>query len=493
MHPSPATTTSDAAKQALQASEARYQLIADNMNDVIWTMAIDGSITYVSPSVERVRGYTPQEALVQPIAEILCPESLAKSTQYFLDLLDALAAGRQPESFRGDMEYWCKDGSTYWGEVFCYPVFHPDGSFRHLVGVTRDVSERKAKEAELQKAHDELAQHRDRLEAMVLERTQELAAARDQAEQASRAKSVLLSNMNHELRTPLNHIIGYCGLLQKEMPTPQTVQRLGKVDQAAHRLLRLVENLLDTALLETHRLQITGQDFAARALLDGLQAHALPELQAQNRALETELQLPEDLRLHGDFQRVQQVLGELVGNAIKFSRSGPVVVRMRQLADLTKLRVLRFEVEDNGMGIALEQQASMFEFFLQGNASSTRQAGGIGLGLGLCQRLVDLMAGEMGFVSEPGQGSCFWVELPFGLAPDTEAGSQEKREQAAAQRAQELLALLHSTHAHAGSFYATHAALIQPLLGDFVYLFADSLQAGDMALAAAILEAKLQP
>jgi PAS domain S-box-containing protein len=492
MHTVKDATGQDAVAQALLASEARYQLVADNMNDVIWTMAIDGSITYVSPSVERVRGFTPAEALAQPVGDILCPESLALSTRYFVYVLESLATGDKPDSFRGDMQYWCKDGSTYWGEVFCYPVFNPDGSFRHLVGVTRDVSERRAQEEELKKAHAALARQRDQLEAMVLERTQALAAARDQAEQASKAKSVLLANMNHELRTPLNHIIGYSGLLQREVSSPQSLQRLGKMDQSAHQLLRLVENLLDTALLESNQLQISGTDFELNALVHKVEAQSSQAAQAKNIALQHDVQVPGRRRLHGDFHRVAQVLTELVDNAIKFSQQQPVVLRIREDSATASVVVLRFEVQDTGVGIALEQQASMFEFFLQGDGSSTRQYGGVGLGLGLCRRLVDLMAGDMGFRSEPGQGSCFWCTLPLGIAPDSEEDAQARRDATAFAQGQELLALLHNNHAYARSYYASNAAAISHLLGDFVFLFEDALNEGDCALCAAMLAAKLE-
>ncbi len=131
-------------------------LLAESSNDVVWTMSITGEITYVSPAVERMRGYTPEEAIAQPIEEILAPESAAISRQYYVDLLTALAEGREPPAnFRGEMEYYCKDGSTVWTEVQVIPSFSPEGELLEILGVTRDISERRAQEEELRRAREE--------------------------------------------------------------------------------------------------------------------------------------------------------------------------------------------------------------------------------------------------------------------------------------------------------------------------------------------------
>ncbi len=142
--------------EALRLSEARHRLLADNARDVIWTMGPDGSITYVSPSVLTVRGFTPEEAMRQPIEEILTPASQTISLGYFTKLYADLAAGRPVESFRGELEYRCKDGSTIWTEVMAHPLFGDQG-FVELLGVTRDISEHKRLVLELQHANAELA------------------------------------------------------------------------------------------------------------------------------------------------------------------------------------------------------------------------------------------------------------------------------------------------------------------------------------------------
>jgi diguanylate cyclase (GGDEF)-like protein/PAS domain S-box-containing protein len=145
---------SKAIEEQLYVSEARYRLLSDTVHDVIWTIAPDGIITYVSPSVELVRGYTPEEAMRQPLDQILTPDSIALNLAYVDELVTDVAAGRRPKSFRGEMEYLCKDGSTQWCDVVTTPILAEDGSLVELLGVSRDISEHKRHEAELKQAKD---------------------------------------------------------------------------------------------------------------------------------------------------------------------------------------------------------------------------------------------------------------------------------------------------------------------------------------------------
>lgn len=143
-----------ATEEQLRLSEQRHRLLAEHARDVLWTMAPDGRITYVSPAVEKVRGITPEEAMAQPFTEIHPPASLAVSVGYFQQLLDDAQAGRKPKNFRGELEYRCKDGSTYWSEVFVYPVLNDAGQLVEIVGVSRDIDEHKRFARDLQQAKE---------------------------------------------------------------------------------------------------------------------------------------------------------------------------------------------------------------------------------------------------------------------------------------------------------------------------------------------------
>jgi diguanylate cyclase (GGDEF)-like protein/PAS domain S-box-containing protein len=142
------------AEEKLLLSEARYRLLSDNARDVIWTLASDGSVTYVSPSVEQTRGYTPQEAMQQTIDQVLTPESVALNVEYLNSMRADLAAGRRPKPFRGHMEYLCKDGSTYWCEVMATPILAEDGSLLELLGVSRDITAHKKHESDLKRTKE---------------------------------------------------------------------------------------------------------------------------------------------------------------------------------------------------------------------------------------------------------------------------------------------------------------------------------------------------
>ncbi len=263
-------------------------------------------------------------------------------------------------------------------------------------------------------ANRELSQHRDHLEELVQARTRELAQARDAAEGASRAKSAFLSNMGHELRTPINQIVVTGHLLARLVEEDEARDWLGKIQQASRHLLDLINDILDYSRMEADGIVLASLDFDLASLLD--QA----ERGVRTSAAEKGLHLVRDLdpqvpaRLRGDPMRLRQVLVNLLGNAVKFSEQGLVTLRVRQLGTHRGESMLRFEVEDHGVGISPEVQAGLFQLFNQGDNSSTRRYGGTGLGLALCRRLVALMAGEIGFVSNPGQGSTFWftVRLP---------------------------------------------------------------------------------
>jgi signal transduction histidine kinase/CheY-like chemotaxis protein len=263
------------------------------------------------------------------------------------------------------------------------------------------------------------------LRALHVERDQATTAlvnAKDAAEEANRAKSEFLANMSHEIRTPMNGIIG---MTELTLNTPlSTVQRdyLQTVHRSAELLLVILNDVLDFSKIEAGKLQVESIDFSLRSMLDDtLKPLAL-------RAHEKRCELMVDIKpgvpdgLVGDPHRLRQVLVNLVGNAIKFTDRGEIVVRVER----TRLRddhqaSLRFSVVDNGIGIPLEKQSSIFRAFTQGDGSTTRQYGGTGLGLTICQQLVELMGGRIWVESEPNSGSAFHfvVTLPVSTRPVT--------------------------------------------------------------------------
>jgi two-component system sensor histidine kinase/response regulator len=287
----------------------------------------------------------------------------------------------------------------------------------HIINTTRDITERKA-------ADHELELHRHHLEELVASRTAELAQAKEAAEAASVAKSVFLANMSHEIRTPMNAIIGLTHLLKRADPTPEQADRLEKVDTAANHLLAIINDILDVSKIEAGKLVLEEADFSLTSIFDQVRSLIFEQARAKGLAVEVDAgEVPAWLR--GDATRLRQALFNYTSNAIKFTERGSVILRARLLEDGSGGLLLRFEVADTGIGIPAEKIHALFHAFEQADASTTRKYGGTGLGLVITRRLAELMGGEVGAESTPGSGSTFWftarLQRGQGAMPDFEA------------------------------------------------------------------------
>ncbi|MDS4026381.1 MAG: ATP-binding protein [Candidatus Contendobacter sp.] len=340
-------------------------------------------------------------------------------------------------------------------------------------------------------ANIELAQHRDHLEELVHARTRELAEARDDAESANRAKSAFLANMSHELRTPMNHIIGFAYLLGRETQDPQTKNQVEQIRQASRTLLGLINDILDLARIESDRLRLETLDFDVRALLERVENGMRASSARKGLALVREVDPDLPARLQGDPLRLHQVLGHLLGNAIKFSDRGGITLRAQLLRVYPGAVAVRFEVEDQGIGLPGELQAQLFQAFNQGDGSDARQYGGVGLGLALGKRLVALMGGEMGVRSTPGQGSCFWFDVRLAVSPPPVADPvvdptvDWQRVGTVVARLSEFLI---ASDFRAQTLWAESEELLEPVLQDRIEAFRDAMSAFDFEQASQLLQ-----
>jgi signal transduction histidine kinase/CheY-like chemotaxis protein len=304
------------------------------------------------------------------------------------------------------------DGSIR--QVLVFGRFIVAGGERQLLTVYDDVTEARLAEQAI------LALNAS-LESRIEQRTAELAAAKLAAEEANLAKSTFLANMSHEIRTPMNAIIGLTHLLRREISDARPLVRLGKIENAAHHLLGIINDVLDLSKIEAGKLSLDRRDFAVDRMLLGVVD------MVRDKAASKDIELIVDTdhlppTLHGDGNRLGQILLNFVSNAVKFTERGRVLVRCRIIeagahdgrggAVDDSVRI-RFEVSDTGIGMSEEQQGRLFEVFEQADVSTTRKYGGTGLGLAISKRLAEMMGGRVGCESAPGEGSCFWLELPL--------------------------------------------------------------------------------
>jgi len=256
----------------------------------------------------------------------------------------------------------------------------------------------------------EIERHRFHLEELVDERTQQLRTAKTAAEAANVAKSAFLANMSHEIRTPLNAITGMTHLIRRSGVTPQQADRLDKIDTAGQHLLETINAVLDLSKIEAGKLVLEETDVAIGGLVANVTSILLEQARAKHLQLVVETQ-PLPHHLLGDPTRIQQALLNYTANAIKFTETGSVTLRSRMQEETADTVLVRFEVQDTGIGIAPSVAERLFASFEQADNSTTRKYGGTGLGLAITKKLAQLMGGDAGVISAPGAGSTFWFTV----------------------------------------------------------------------------------
>jgi PAS domain S-box-containing protein len=503
-------------EEELQKSEEKFRLLAINATDVIWTMDMNGMNTYISPSVERLRGYTPEEALLMTEKESLTPESAARASASLKNAIEKIECGQKFDSYSLILEQPCKDQSTVWVEVTVSGIYDENGKFVSFLGVTRDITERRKAEVLLQEKQFWLAESQrvgkigsynfdilnnswsssdvldeifgiestfnrtyeawlsiiepDQADYMmnyfqeevlkkrnsfnkeykirrlndsaerwvwglgelifgeegnpvkmigtiqdITERKKSeeaLISAKEKAEENDRLKTAFLNNISHEIRTPMNAIIGFSGFLNEPNLQPEKRKYFTEIIcNASNQLLSIITDIINIATIETGQECLNKNKFNLNKSLNDIFNQF--DIKAKNQQLNLKCFTPlpdNEVMLDTDETKLVQVLSNLIGNALKFTKQGQVTYGYT-----LKDNFLEFYVKDSGIGIPENMHEEIFERFRQADSTIARQYGGTGLGLSISKAYVELLGGTIWLDSHPGNGSTFYFTLPFAI------------------------------------------------------------------------------
>ena len=419
------------AEMERQVSERRFAALFEFSPDAIVITNREGLIVEANRQVTAVFGWTPAELAGQPV-EMLLPANLRAGHPDLRERYLQSALPRAMGSGRNDLLGLRKDGSVFPVDISLSPMQTSEGLL--VAAAVRDVTERQKLLKELQSAAAELQSAKTLVEhehaqlaERVAQRTAELTAANAELTQASRVKSEFLATMSHELRTPLNGVLGMNDLLLKTTLTEKQREFVEASNTSGRALLSLMNDVLDISKIEAGKIELDlhGSDLEVLAYdIIMMFTHRAKE---KGVSLTCRLDPKTCVTAICDDTRVRQILVNLLGNALKFTTAGSVLLETNCLQREEHRIVVRFAVTDTGLGIPDDKVHRLFSPFTQVDSSTSRQFGGTGLGLSIAKRLVQLMGGTIGVTSRMGVGSTFWVEIPFDLVNADEKTAERRR------------------------------------------------------------------
>jgi len=370
---------------ALQSSERHYRQLFERSLAGVYRCTLDGRFLEVNEACFRIFGYASRDEYLSHNASDSWLEPAERDA--FVARLTSLKSIANAEC-----SYRRNDGARVWVLESVALLEGEAGAPAIIEGTLIDITKRKHAEEEMH-------------------------VAKEAAERANQAKSEFLANMSHEIRTPMNGIVGMTELLLLTDLRKEQREYADIVLKSADSLLTIINDILDFSKVETGTLQFETIDFVLRTAIE--EAADLLADRAQSKGVEMACLIQHDIPVvvRGDPGRLRQVLTNLLGNAIKFTESGEVVLRAKRTDESNEAVTVRFEITDTGVGISADDQRRLFHAFSQADGSTTRRFGGTGLGLAISKRLIELMGGEIGVTSEPGKGSAFWFTVKLGKIP----------------------------------------------------------------------------
>ncbi len=413
---------------AVRETEREKQLLATTLSSIgdgVIATDTDARITFMNRVAATLTGWSLEESQQIPVGNVFKIVNEETRAAVESPVVKVLTAGAVA-GLANHTVLIRKDGSEVPIDDSGAPISGADGRTHGVVLVFRDVTERKRTEEELRRSRDELELRVQERTAALTRANLDLERAKQAAESANRAKSTFLANMSHEIRTPLNGVIGMTELVLKSPLSVQQREYLLTVKDSGEALLSVINDILDFSKIEAGKLALDNATFDIRESLgDTMKSFAL---RAHQRGLELTCFIHPEVPhfVVGDYNRLRQVVVNLVGNALKFTQTGEVSLEVSQESRTEQDVALHFVVSDTGIGVPEVKRSTIFEMFEQADNSTTRRHGGTGLGLAIAARLVALMDGRIWLESEVGQGSRFHFTIRLPLYHPTGIGGQEE-------------------------------------------------------------------